>query len=139
MPELTLRLITPDKIVLDTKATHVQVPAVGGLMGFKSRHAALVTALDVGLLSYDSDGKRETVFVSGGFAEVRDNTVRVVCEAGEPPSDIDEERALQAEKRARQRLDEARGAEKSQVDVLRARVALRRAQWRLRARLGTRS
>ena len=134
MAELTLRLITPDRIVLDTRAAHVQVPSVDGLMGILPRHASLVTALDVGALSYEVDGKREMVFISGGFAEVRDNTVRVVSEAGEPPSDIDEERARAAEQRARERLDEARGPDRSQIDVLRAQLALRRAQWRLRLR-----
>jgi len=136
MAELTLRLITPDHIVLDTQASSVQVPATDGLMGILPRHAALVTALDVGPLTFESGGKKESVFVSGGFAEVRDNTVRVVSEAGEPPSDIDEKRALAAEERARKRLDEAHGPETSQVDVLRAQASLRRAQWRLKIRRG---
>ena len=82
MAELTLRLITPDHIVLDTQASRVQVPAIDGLMGILPRHASLVTALDVGPLTYESGGKEESIFVSGGFAEVRDNTVRIVSEAG---------------------------------------------------------
>jgi F-type H+-transporting ATPase subunit epsilon len=134
MAELTLRLITPDAIVLDTLVSSVQVPATDGLLGILPRHAPLVTALDVGPLTYEANGKRESVFVSGGFAEVRDNTVRVVSEAGEPPSEIDEERALEAEKRARRHLDEARIPGEPQIDVARALGALRRAQWRLRVR-----
>ena len=139
MPELTLRLITPDRIVLDATATSVQVPAVDGLMGILPRHAGMVAALDVGPMIYESGGKKESVFVSGGFVEVRDNTVRVVSEAGEPPSAIEEERALAAEKRARERLDEVRGPERSQIDFLRAQASLRRAQWRLKLRRGPRS
>lgn len=129
---LTLRVITPDRIVLDTTAEAVRVPASDGLMGFLPRHANLVAALDVGLLSWREGGKESEIFVSGGFVEVRENTVRVVSEAGERPADIDVERARAAEARARQRLDEGRDTAVS-IDILRAELALRRAQARLRA------
>jgi F-type H+-transporting ATPase subunit epsilon len=129
---LTLRVITPDRIVLDTTAEAVRVPASDGLMGFLPRHANLVAALDVGLLSWRESGKEHEIFVSGGFVEVRENTVRVVSEAGERPADIDVERAREAERRARQRLDEGRDRAVA-VDILRAELALRRAQSRLRA------
>ena len=70
------------------------------------------TALDVGLMHYRTngrtDGPDEVMFVSGGFAEVRDNTVRVVSEAGERPVEIDEARAREAEARARERLSQDR-------------------------------
>ena len=130
---LTLRVITPDKIVLDTEVDSVQVPAADGLMGILPRHAHMVTALDIGVMTYRTPaGKDEILFVSGGFLEVHDNTVRIVSEAGELPTQIDEERAREAEARARERLDTGRG----QVDVLRAELALRRAQFRLRASRG---
>ena len=129
---LTLRVITPDRIVLDTKAESVRVPAADGLMGFLPRHANLVAALDIGLLTWRQDGKENQLFVSGGFVEVRQDTVRVVSEAGEKPVDIDVERAREAERRARQRLDEGRESRVS-IDILRAELALRRAQMRLKA------
>ena len=135
--ELTLRVITPDSIVLDTQASQVRIPGVDGAIGILARHAPMVAALDVGLLLYQSGGKDESLFVSGGFAEVRDNTVRVVSEAGERPDEIDEERAREAEARARKHLDERR-AGGGQIDVLRAEAALRRAQFRLLAKRGYR-
>ncbi|MEW6074382.1 MAG: F0F1 ATP synthase subunit epsilon [Planctomycetota bacterium] len=133
--DLTLRIITPSAIVLDTTVSAVRVPAVDGSMGVLSRHAAMITALDVGLLSYTAGGEERTIFVSGGFAEVRENTVRVVSEAGERPADIDEARAKEAERRARERLDEARAARgKSDIDIVRAEAALRRALLRQKVR-----
>jgi len=132
---LTLRVITPDQIVLDEQVDSVQVPASDGLMGILPMHAHMVATLAVGLLRYDSGGKSETLFVSGGFAEVRDNTVRIVSEAGELPEEIDEERARAAEERARKRIEEGH-ADGEQIDILRAELALRRAQFRLRARSG---
>jgi F-type H+-transporting ATPase subunit epsilon len=130
--KLTLRVITPDRIVLDTQAETVRVPAVDGSMGFLPRHANLVAALDVGLLSWREAGKDQTLFLSGGFVEVRQDTVRVVSEAGERPSEIDVERAKSAESRARERLDQTRGTDPG-LDILRAELALRRARERLRA------
>lgn len=134
MAELTLRVITPDAIIVDAVASSIRIPALDGLMGILPRHAAMVASLDSGVLTYQSGGKEEAIHVSGGFCEVRDNTVRIVSEAGEVPSAIDEERALEAEKRARVRLDEARRS--PQVDILRAELALRRAQTRLLAKRG---
>ncbi len=131
---LTLRVITPDRIVADTQVDSLQVPATDGLMGILPRHAPMVAALDIGVLTYESGGKTGSLFVSGGFAEVRGSTVRVVSEASEQPETIDPERARAAEARARKRLDEARaGAAAGEFDVLRAEMALRRAVSRLRA------
>lgn len=130
---LTLRVITPERIVRDTTANSIRIPASDGSMGILPRHAAMITALDVGLLSYRHDGEERTLFVSGGFAEVRDNTVRVVSDAGERPGTIDLDRAKEAEQRARERLDECRSTHGSAVDTLRAEAALRRALMRQQA------
>jgi F-type H+-transporting ATPase subunit epsilon len=129
--KLTLRVITPDRIVLDTQAESVKVPAVDGSMGFLARHASLVAALDIGKLAWREGSREHSLFVSGGFVEVRANTVRVVSEAGEAPEEIDVERARAAEKRARERLDQGRETGAA-LDILRAELALRRAQVRLR-------
>jgi F-type H+-transporting ATPase subunit epsilon len=131
---LTLRVITPDRIALDTQVQSVRVPGASGSLGILPRHAPLVAALDSGLLQYTVDGKKSTLFVSGGFAEVRGETVRVVTEAGERPEEIDEARARAAEQRARERLAVGRSGEGDPVDVLRAESALKRALMRLSAR-----
>lgn len=134
--ELTLRVITPEKIALDTVADSVRIPAVDGSMGVLKRHAPMVAALDAGLLRYKSGGQETVMFVSGGFAEVRANTVRVVTEAGEDVEAIDVERALAAEKRARERLSIRQSAGGDPVDLLRAEASLRRAVMRIRAKRG---
>ncbi len=131
--KLTLRVITPDRIVLDTQADAVRVPALDGSMGFLPHHAHLVAALDLGLLSWREDGKEHSLFVAGGFAEVKQGTVRVVSEAGERPAEIDVARAKEAEQRARERLDQGRETGAGTVDLLRAELALRRALVRQRA------
>jgi len=134
MPTLTLRVITPDKIALDTQVSSVVIPGADGQIGILPRHAPMIAALDTGLLKFTADGKKNALFVSGGFAEVRGDTVRVVTEAGERPDEIDEARAREAEKRARERLDSAKHEKSDPIDMLRAEAALRRALLRLSAR-----
>jgi F-type H+-transporting ATPase subunit epsilon len=123
----TLRVITPDRIVLDTQVSAAQIPGVDGLIGILPRHAHMVAAIDVGLLTYVEGGQKKSIFVSEGFAEVKNNTLRVVCEAGELPADIDAERAKEAEQRARERLSHTKSSGAQAVDLLRAEMALRRA------------
>lgn len=130
--DLTLRVITPDRIVLDTTASSLQLPGLDGLIGVLPRHAPMVAALSEGPLTYDEGGGKVGMFVAGGFAEVRENTVRVVSRASEPPSDIDVDRAERAAERARERLRERRIEEGSEeFDILRAEASLRRALMRL--------
>ena len=118
----TLRVITPDRIALDTQVSSVRLPGVDGSIGVLPRHAHMIAALKVGLVQYVEDGSRKSLFVSDGFAEVKDGTLRIVAEAGELPSEIDVERAKRAEQRARERLQA-----KGDVDGARAAFALQRA------------
>ena len=135
MATLTLRVITPDKIALDQMVESVIVPAVDGKLGILPRHAPMIAALDTGILEYREKmgSPKHALFVSGGFAEVHGETVRVVTEAGERPSEIDEARAREAEKRARERIASAETIEGEPIDMLRAESALRRAIMRLNA------
>ena len=71
---LTLRVITPESIAVDATASAVQFPALDGGMGILPRHAAMVAALDSGALTWTEGGQEKEMFVSGGFAEVRDDS-----------------------------------------------------------------
>lgn len=129
---LTLRVITPDKIALDTAVGSIVIPGMDGQIGILPKHAPMVAALDAGQLRYSDGGAERSLFVSGGFCEVRGATVRVVTEAGEKPAEIDIERAKAAEKRARERIAARREDAGAPVDLLRAEAALKRALLRLR-------
>ncbi len=128
---LTLRVITPDRVLLDTTADSVTFPTLDGSVGILKDHAPMVAAIGVGELSFA--GGEEDMFVAGGFAEVRGNTVRVVTDVSEPLSEIDVERAQRAAERARKRLEEFESVDGEKLDVLRARGSLMRAMMRIRA------
>src|SRR5689334_4119982 len=101
---LTLRVITPDRIALDTQVQSARIPGLDGSIGILPRHAPMGAALDTGLLHYRVDGKEQVLSASGGFAEVRGENLRAVTEAGEKREESDEQRAKGAEQRARARL-----------------------------------
>ena len=131
--QLTLRVITPDAIVLDEPVRSVRIPGLDGSIGILPRHAPMVAAMDVGLLRYRDGGAEQFLYVSPGFAEVRDDTLRVVCESATPAKEIDAERARAAEQRARERLAKAQsgGPDAEHIDVPRAEASLKRALMRL--------
>lgn len=133
---ITLRVVTPERVVLDTTATSVVFPGLDGSTGVLKGHAPLVAALGIGELTFrDASGEVTGLFVAGGFAEVRNDTVRIVTEASEPPSEIDIERAGEAAKRARQRIGESIAVPGEDFDLLRAEFALQRALTRQRIAL----
>jgi F-type H+-transporting ATPase subunit epsilon len=130
---LTLRIISPDRVVLDEQVDSVRLPGVDGSFGILPRHAPMIAAIAVGVLHYRQGGAEKVLFVSEGFCEVGHNVVRVVAEAGEKPSEIDEARAKESEQRARERLARQRETRAAAmtgpeaIDLLRAEEALRRA------------
>ncbi|MDF1839365.1 MAG: ATP synthase F1 subunit epsilon [Planctomycetota bacterium] len=136
---LTLRIITPEKVLMEAQAQSVQFPAQDGLTGVLKGHAPLVAALDAGVLSWKSSAGDNEMFVAGGFCEVRDNVIRVVTEAGEPIADIDVERAEKSAERARERLaGKDVDFDPAEFDLIRAQAALRRSLMRQAAGRRTR-
>ena len=124
---LQLEVVTPDKQVVSQMVDYVSAPGVEGEFGVLPNHVNLLSALAVGTLRFNADGKNQHIFISGGFADVSDNKVTVLAEAAELAEDIDQSRAQAARERAEKRL-----AEKTEnVDLVRASASLHRAVTRL--------
>ena len=80
---LRLRVYTRERQLVDQDVREVTAPGVYGEIGVLPDHAALVTTLEPGVLSYkDTAGAVASVQVTGGFAEVRDNVMTVLADAG---------------------------------------------------------
>ncbi len=125
--QLQLEIVTPENSVVSESVDYVSCPGADGEFGVLKNHAALLSALQVGVLRYDQNGKHEYVFVSGGFADVNNNVVTILAESAERAENVDKERAKQAQKRAEDRL----ATKNDDIDVLRAKLALQRALVRL--------
>ena len=77
---LELEVAIPEKQLVSKSVDSVQVPGADGYLGILPGHAALLSELGSGELSYVSGGKTETLKISGGYVEVRDNHVRVLAD-----------------------------------------------------------
>ena len=128
---LSLEVVTPDKSVVSDEAQIVVAPGAYGEFGVLPGHTTFLTTLRIGMIRYkDQAGNERVVFVNGGFAEVMLNTVTVLAESAERRRDIDVERARAALKRAEQRLAEA--SRREDIDFRRAHAALQRAIARMK-------
>lgn len=131
MAEKTQRLevVTPAKKLFSEDVRFVVVPGVVGELGILPDHAPLMTALKIGIMKVQQEGKTFKMAVSGGFMEVRNSRVTVLADSAERVEDIDRHRAEAAKERAEKRL----ASNDSNIDILRAEMALQRALNRLKA------
>jgi len=123
-----LEVATPERMVLATAARSLIAPGVEGYLGIMAHHAPLITALGVGDLTvWDETGRELHVAIAGGFLEVSGNLATVLADTAEMAEEIDVERARLALERAQTRIrDRPEG-----TDLERAQAALRRALNRL--------
>lgn len=129
MDTFLLEIATPEKSLLKEQVAEAQVPGEDGYLGILPDHAALLSRLKPGLLTYKLNGKEETLAVHGGFIEVRNNHVRCVVDQAERAEEIDLSRAQAAQKRALDALN-AGGLD---LDVGDALAAAMRAEARIEA------
>lgn len=112
-----LEVVTPQKKTYSQDIRFVVLPGTEGELGILPEHAPLVSALKIGLVRVQHEGKVLKIAVSGGFAEVRNSKVTVLANAAEREDQINVQRAQAAKERAEQRLS----APGSDVDTARPR------------------
>ncbi len=100
-----IEIATPERSIVKENAIRAQIPAKDGYIGVRPDHAALVSELGIGTLSYvtPQEGKY-VVAVHGGFVEVLENHVRVLADTAEPGVEIDVQRAQRALERSSHEL-----------------------------------
>jgi len=123
-----VEIVTPDRLVIKDFAAEMQIPGKNGYLGVLAGHAPLITELDVGEITYATNGYTERLAVAWGFAEVLPDKVTVLAETAERADEIDVARAEQARGRAEEKLKSG----DPNIDYPRALNALRRAQVRLK-------
>jgi F-type H+-transporting ATPase subunit epsilon len=122
---LQLEVVTPERKVVETEADEVQLPGAEGYLGVLPGHAALITLLKPGVLSYRRSGRSEAFAVSSGFAEVLDDRVSVLADSAESGSEID---ARAAESDRAKAEEEMKSAGVDTLDAIRARFELAEAR-----------
>lgn len=131
--ELTVEIVTRSGVEYQGRVAGVVFPGADGYIGVHQGHASLLTSMGTGIATLAAPAQTVYVAISGGVAEVHDNTVTLLAEVAELATEIDTSRAQRAAERARKRLEAAYCGPGGEVivDVERARTALARAINRL--------
>ena len=146
---MQLVIVTPERQLLRFDVSEVTLPGADGELGVLPGHAALITELGIGELTYrgayerpsattDETSEQEFhppdwrphVAIIRGFAEILGDRVTVLAETAERPEEIDVERAKAALERAEKRI--AAGPGTQDIDWDRATASLQRALVRIK-------
>ena len=94
--KLKIRVVTPERILVDTNADSVTMPGQAGVLEVLPGAAPLMTAIGAGeLVVAGGEGGEQKYVVARGFAEVLPDRVTVLVEYAEAPDAIDKGAAEQ--------------------------------------------
>ncbi|HET6315080.1 MAG TPA: F0F1 ATP synthase subunit epsilon [Chloroflexota bacterium] len=128
---LKVQIVTAEREVFSDDAVDMVVaPGAEGVVGILPKHAPLLTTLLPGQVRIKKDGSEQAMVVGGGFLQVARDKVLILADTAERADEIDEARAEEARRRARETLQEAVvSGQRLQAET--ARFALRRAEARI--------
>ena len=134
---LTVRVVSPDKIVWDATAEEVILPSTTGHLGILSGHAPMLTALDTAVMRVRPSTTQDWVAIAlmGGFAEVENNEVTILVNGAERGDKIDQEAARTAYTQAQAKVNQSANA--TRQEQMQATQAFKRARARFQAAGGT--
>ncbi len=123
----SLRIITPDRVFYKGEVSMVEFNTTEGEIGILKKHVPTTVIVSPGILTItEEDGQKEAA-LHAGFAEILQDEVVILAEIVEWPDEIDENRALEAKRRAEERLH----SKTPETDLMRAETALARAMARI--------
>ena len=129
---MTLRvdIVSAEEEIHSGTASVVYAPAEMGEVGIYPRHAPLLAQLKPGEVRVETpEGEELFFFVSGGLLEVQPHVVTILADTAIRARDLDEAQAQEAEKRARQSMQDAKG----DVEFAKAKAELAQQMAQLRA------
>jgi F-type H+-transporting ATPase subunit epsilon len=135
MPEkFPFELVTPERRLVSAEVESVTAPGELGEFGVLPGHRPLLTLLKTGVLTFVQNGAAERVAISGGYAEVSEEGVKVLAESAELSGEIDPAQAEETLARAEadiKKLDPIEQAEvlaqaKAARDLAQARILVAR-------------
>ena len=97
---LTVRVVSPEKVVFEGQAAAVVAPAWDGQVGILPGHAPMLALVGAGALTVDRPGGGSDTFqVAGGVLKVEGDNVTVLTEyaGAEPPAQVPASAIVHAE------------------------------------------
>lgn len=127
--KLHLKITTHERVVFDEDVDEISSRSTEGSFGVLPGHIPFMCPLDVGVTKVVKDGKPQLFTTMGGIFQLQGDEALILTSVAEKAEEIDVERALEAKKRAMERLEN----EEDNLDVQRAEIALSRALARIKA------
>lgn len=128
MAESFLLIIsTPEKSFYEGEVKSLTLCSSVGEMGILPDHKPMVVALETSPIHIETEEGWKEAAISGGYAQIKNDRVSILADTAEWPEDIEVNRALEAKKRAEERLQ----THLSEVEFFRSQAALQKALTRL--------
>jgi F-type H+-transporting ATPase subunit epsilon len=132
---LKVRLVTPDRVLLDATAAAVELPSMSGYLEALYGAAPLLAELGAGEVRlHGGTGGEQVFFVAWGFVEVLPERVTILAETALHPEEIDTDEAQRELQHAQQLWNQA-GDDQAKYDE--ANAAERVAEEKLAAAKGS--
>ena len=124
-------VVSAEESIFSGEAEFVVLPGEVGELGIYPRHTPLITRIKPGSVRIKLPGQteEELVFVAGGVLEVQPGVVTVLADTAIRGHDLDEAKALEAQQRARDAVQNRA----SQMDYAKAMAELAEAAAQLAA------
>ena len=120
-----LDIITPNGTFSIGQIDYLRAPSLDGLFGVLANHIPSIIAIGNGEIKITVDGKNKLYATSGGYADIKKESVSLVLETAENAKDIDIKRSEESIKRASMYLND------SEKDLDRAKKAIDKAKVRI--------
>ena len=128
MTAYNVEIVTPIRELNLQDVSYLRCPGLDGSFGIMNDHREGIFALSVGEIKVSQGGKNEYYATGGGFAEIFNDSVKLLVESLEKSNEIDVKRATEALERAKAR----RKNMDDNVDTIRLESSLTRALNRLK-------
>ena len=128
---IDLTIVTPEGQAFSGPVESVVLPGVEGDFGVLKGHEPFLSALRIGTLEVNAEGRKRLAAVSSGYAEIRSDEVSVMVATCEFADEIDRERAERARSRAHDALEKMRGHAEHAAQIREFQDAYSRAITRL--------
>ncbi len=123
MPLFNLEIITPIRELKIDKVVYLRCPGLDGSFGVMRNHREGIFALSLGEIKVTRNGKDEYFATGGGFAEIIDDSVKILVESLEKSNEINLDRANRSLRRAeKRRVEKEFGLNEARVEASIARA-----------------
>ena len=121
-------VVSAEEQIFSGQAEFVVLPGEVGELGVYPRHAPLITRIKPGTVRIRVPGQadEELIFVAGGILEVQPSMVTVLADTAIRGHDLDEAKAIEAQKRIEEMRRTARSAQ--EIATVEGELALLAAQ-----------